>query len=303
MQTNNSRNLLRARIARLIPPIPVLWLATSLVLPTFGNANEVRIDVRGNQRCVVSNGLPAHTTGTFPNPGNPGRITEQRHRFCVPANPVRQSRPTVLAGTTAIAVNGVLVRPGTADFYDAGSTRGFSREGDRRCRLEGMGNADALGMDQHNAHTDPRGIYHYHGVPHGLVANQSSSHIAYAADGFEIHRLPGKRASYRLKAGTRPYGPGRRYDGICETDWEFVAGSGDLDQCNGGVLNGRYVYFVTDSFPFWPRCVFGEVSEDFRRGPGGGGDARGERDRRGRHGHRHRRGHGHGHPPPPRHRD
>lgn len=264
-------------------------------------ANEVRIDVRDAERCIVSNGLPAHATGTFPNPGNPGRVSEQNHRFCIPAKPARRADATPLSGTTAIALNGVLIRPGTADFYDAGASRGFSRNGDRRCRLEGMGNADALGMDRNNAHTDPRGIYHYHGVPHGLVANRDGTHIAYAADGFEIHRVPGRRASYRLKTGIRPYGPTRRYDGICETDWEYAAGSGDLDRCNGGLLNGRYVYFVTDSFPFWPRCAFGDVSADFRRGPGGGGDAQRHRERRGRHGKRHH--HGHGHPPPPRHRD
>ena len=38
-----------------------------------------------------------------------------------------------------------------------------------------------------------------------------------------------------------------------------------LDQCNGGNLNGRYTYFVTDEYPFIPRCLFGIISPDFNR--------------------------------------
>ena len=32
---------------------------------------------------------------------------------------------------------------------------------------------------------------------------------------------------------------------------------------NGGTLNGKYVYFATDEFPFFPRCHWGNVSKDF----------------------------------------
>jgi hypothetical protein len=42
-----------------------------------------------------------------------------------------------------------------------------------------------------------------------------------------------------------------------------VAGSGNLDECNGATVNGRNVYFATDTFPFFPRCFRGEVSRDF----------------------------------------
>ena len=34
-------------------------------------------------------------------------------------------------------------------------------------------------------------------------------------------------------------------------------------RCNGGTLNGKYVYFATDEFPFFPRCHWGNVSKDF----------------------------------------
>ena len=40
-------------------------------------------------------------------------------------------------------------------------------------------------------------------------------------------------------------------------------GSGDLDECNGKFVDGQYKYFATDSFPFFPRCHWGEISRDF----------------------------------------
>ena len=46
-------------------------------------------------------------------------------------------------------------------------------------------------------------------------------------------------------------------------DWEYVAGLGDLDECNGrtGVTpefpGGIYHYTVTDTYPFIQRCVKG----------------------------------------------
>ena len=49
-------------------------------------------------------------------------------------------------------------------------------------------------------------------------------------------------------------------------DWQYVDGSGDLDECNGrfGVTpefpDGSYHYYITESYPFVQRCVKGEVS-------------------------------------------
>jgi len=168
-----------------------------------------------------------------------------------------------------VALNGVQIRPGTADYYDASSRRGFSRDSSSGWNLEGIGARDKLGMDQNNAHVDERGLYHYHGIPKVLVSDSSSSLMGYAADGFEIHYAGNQQsASYQLKSGTRPNGPGGRYDGTYNEDWEYVAGSGSLDQCNGGTLNGKFVYFATDTYPFYPRCLWGEASKDFM--PSGG---------------------------------
>jgi hypothetical protein len=61
-------------------------------------------------------------------------------------------------------------------------------------------------------------------------------------------------------------GPGGKHDGTYVQDWQFTGGStGTLDKCNGGQLNGKFVYFVTDSYPYFPHCAWGKVSRDFAR--------------------------------------
>ncbi|MBL4766843.1 MAG: YHYH protein [Rhodobacteraceae bacterium] len=32
---------------------------------------------------------------------------------------------------------------------------------------------------------------------------------------------------------------------------------GNLDECNGAILGGEYVYIVTDAYPFYTRCLYG----------------------------------------------
>ena len=53
--------------------------------------------------------------------------------------------------------------------------------------------------------------------------------------------------------------------GAFTQDYEYVEGLGDLDQCNGrfGVTpefpDGIYYYVVTDNFPFFTRCLKGDI--------------------------------------------
>mgnify|MGYP000586768849 CR=1 FL=1 len=257
---------------------------TSAVTP---DQNRTSMSVSGDQRCITGNGLPNHTVGAFPNPGNPHTVrTQATYRYCVDATPAKGAAPRDHEPTVAIALNGIVVRPSTADYWDPNSPRNHSRTGDRNWRLEGMGNFRALGMDQNNAHVDERGLYHYHGIPTGLVdwlkahpdPDRSATLVAYAADGFEIHYVgSARRSSWSLKKGSRPSGPGGRYDGRYVADWEYTPGTGNLDKCNGGMLSdahgSRFVYFVTASYPYWPRCFWGRVSRDFAgaRSPGGPG--------------------------------
>lgn len=236
---------------------------------SYAAPNKVSINVVGEKICMVSNGLPNHKTGTFPNRGNPHAIKEQNFHLCVPAKPVKRTTSSQAGGAIGFALNGVLIRPGTADFYDASSPRGHSRDPSSGWRLDGMGSADALGMDQNNAHVDNQGIYHYHGIPTGLLGAIQGTHVGYAADGFEIHYVGDKvTPGYSLKNGTRPSAPGGKYDGSYVQDWEHTGGQGVLDRCNGGELNGQYVYFVTKVYPHYPPCLWGEMSRDFRMGGG-----------------------------------
>lgn len=223
------------------------------------------MNIQGNQRCITSNGLPDHSTGEFPNSGNPNRLSAQNIHYCFPLKPVKNNRPATQHGSIGVALNGITIRPGTADYWDANSRRGHSRDRRSGWNLEGLGSRDALGMDHNNAHVDHTGLYHYHGVADALVRSTAGqgSLIGYAADGFEIHYIPSQTSSYRLKTGTRPSGPGGRYDGSYNEDWEYIPNSSSLDQCNGGELNGHFVYFATDTYPFFPRCLWGNASDDF----------------------------------------
>ncbi len=233
----------------------------------FTHGNKVSITNHGNQRCIASNGLPNHSTGQFPNRGNPNSISPQKINLCFSAKPKKGKRARFIRGSVGVALNGVQFRPGTADYYDRSSPRGFSRDRRSGWNLEGLGARDKLGMDRNDAHVDHRGLYHYHGVASVLARSAKGTLIGYAADGFEIHYVGNqKKPSYRLKSGNRKSDPGGKHDGTYNEDWKYVAGSGSLDQCNGGLLNGKFIYFATKSYPFFPRCMWGAVSSDFTLG-------------------------------------
>lgn len=228
-------------------------------------AGEVTIVEANGQICIQSDGLPNHQTGQFPNRGNPNRISRQNINICVTSNPRKGARPNEVRGSMGIAVNGVTIRPGTADWYDSRSSRGFSRDRSSGWNLEGMGARVQLGLDQNNAHVDPRGLYHYHGIPTGLVDKLQDGMIGWAADGFPLYLAGAMEVpSWRLKAGERPTPPYGAYDGTYVQDWEHVPGLGSLDECNGGMKDGQFVYFVTGTYPFYPRCLWGQPSRDFR---------------------------------------
>lgn len=228
-------------------------------------SGSVSITKSRGKICMVSNGLPNHATGKFPNSGNPHRIKTQHIEICVPENPEKTGRATALRGSTGFALNGVMIRPGTADYYDPSSRRGHSRNPASGWKLDGKGAGEMLGLDRYNAHVDHRGLYHYHAMPSGGLQGKSSL-VGFAADGFELHYVGGRATSgYTLKPGNRNGGPGGKHDGTYVQDWQYTGGSGRLDKCNGGTLNGKFVYFVTDTYPYFPHCAWGEVARGFGR--------------------------------------
>lgn len=244
----------------------VLILATISSI-TFGNAkSKFNMVINGDNRCFVSNGIPNHVIGSFPNRGNPNEIKEQFINVCVPRFPIKRIKYTKIRGIVGIAINGVLFRPSTAGFWDPTARRGHSRYGDRRWNIDIFGVRGRLGLDFNNAHIGRGGMYHYHGVPTGLVTNNIESLVGYAGDGFEIHYLKKAKVSgWELRSGQRAFGPPGKYDGTYVEDYQYIAGQNKLDECNGGIHNGKYMYFITKTFPFIPRCLFGNVSSDFNK--------------------------------------
>lgn len=259
------------------------WLDQLLSELLVGNveaAATFTMSTNGATRIIVSDGLPNHATGQFPNSGNPHSITTQSYQFSMPANPTangsQQSSEGYLFG---VALNGVVFDPATAEYWNRDRSSGW--------RYEAISaNGPSLGLDDSNAHVQPNGAYHYHGLPDALLNllsdRDAPTLIGYAADGFPIYGplsyqdaddpssgLVEMQSSYVLKSGTRDSGPGGTYDGTFTQDWSYAAGSGTLDECNGrvGVTDeypeGTYYYVITDEFPFIPRCFVGTPDNSF----------------------------------------
>ena len=249
--------------------------------------NEVQIETRDGYREITSNGIPDHKTGEFPNRGNPNTIRPQDYDFRMTLTPERAKQVTPLVmGRFGVVLNGVPFDPGTAGWWDNDPNSGW--------HIAAHAGTRDLGLDYSNAHVQPNGGDHYHGLPYGWLANQPAWNkkqmtlTGWAADGFPIYSLYGYKdakdaqspivelhSSYRLKQGTRPNGPGGTYDGTYEEDYEYVAAADGLDECNGrfGVTpefpQGTYYYVLTTEYPYVPRCFSGTPDSSFGHIAGG----------------------------------
>lgn len=256
--------------------------------------SAVKITVEGDFRVIRSNGWPDHAPGEFPRRGNPNAPTPQNYSFRVPVKPVAAESPQRRGGWWwGVALNGVPFEPGTGETWNNDPRSGW--------RYEAATGFLNLGLDEHNAHVQPDGSYHYHALPTGLVEALGGDGgkmllIGWAADGFPVYTgmahadakdpksaLRKMKSGYRLKQGPRPEqedGPGGNHDGRFTQDFEYVKGLGDLDECNGrnGVTpefpEGTYYYCVGAEFPFVGRMWHGTPDESFNKGdrpPGGQG--------------------------------
>ena len=265
------------------------WLETLQNFVINPAEAAARISIEGNYRVIRSDGKPDHSTGRFPNRNNPNSIQARSKTYRVAANPVYKEQAYALGlWPFGVAINGVPFDPGAAEFWRRDRNSGW--------QYEALGGAVNLGVDRNNAHVQPDGTYHYHGIPFGLLEqfnhDSGPALLGYAADGFPIYgplgyinpddmnsRLVELRSSYQVKQGNRNGGPGGRYDGSFVQDYGYLEGLGDLDDCNGrfGVTpdypEGTYYYVLTGQFPFIPRCFHGEPDRSFMRGgPGGMGN-------------------------------
>ncbi|WP_217697124.1 YHYH protein [Pseudocolwellia agarivorans] len=241
------------------------------------------------ERELMSNGIPDHAVGTFPNANNPNTITEQSVAESYSLAPVETTAATTLggpAGPTGYVLNGVKIDANTAGSCDDSGDNCSLIGNEGNWHIEALGhNSFNFGTDDNNAHVQPGGVYHYHGMPEGFVTKQGGDNttmtiIGWAADGFPIYArygysiasdntspLKSMTGSYQLVTEVSESRPSvNTYAlGTFGEDWEYVAGSGDLDECNGRVgvtpefPAGIYHYYATDSYPYFQRCVKGEV--------------------------------------------
>lgn len=241
------------------------------------------------RRAVVGNGLPDHEVGTFPNANNPNTISAQNVNTSMVLVPVATTNAAPRGpGGIGYALNGVKFDPATAGSCATnGANTSCSLIGNTGAwSIEALGQSNFnFGVDGNNAHVQPDGTYHYHGMPEGLVSKQAKGPnmtlVGFALDGYPVYARYGYtvasnaasgvkviKGSYQLKSSPdagRP--PVATYAmGAFTQDYQYVAGSGDVDDCNGrtGVTpefpGGIYHYIITDTYPYIGRCLKGAVN-------------------------------------------
>ena len=266
---------------------------------TMGPFSEAEVTVEEGEggpvshrrRTVVANGLPNHPTGCFPIDACPFSIAAQDYSYSLPelVGP-REETYTELEPLTpiGIAVNGVLFDPSAAEWWiDKWGNEHRDWEIDVLSK-----DAPDRGVDWSNAHVQPDGAYHYHGVPNGLIAVLTGGAIeqvrlGWALDGTPIYgpycfgkvrrKLVEMQSSWQTKTGPRPPepkeeggpgGPGGDYsEGLFVADYEYVDESGHLDKANGHTAytsedGNSYHYHATSMFPYLPR-YFLDAREDY----------------------------------------
>lgn len=242
--------------------------------------------ISGGDRVITYNNIPDHLVGTFPNGGNPNTISEQDKTMTVPAAPQLANSSTSGQGYVGgILFSGVTLETFTAEFF-VGST-GTTNMG---WNINTFQSTRDLGLDCNNAHVQPTGSYHYHGIPNAFGSDRSIDgstmvKVGYASDGFPIYykyfenstgSIEVAEASYELIDGARGgdgvSAPDGCHDGYYFQDYEYVDGTGDLDACNGRfgptpeAADGEYYYVLTEDFPSAPICFSGTPDQSTRLG-------------------------------------
>jgi hypothetical protein len=236
-------------------------------------------------RTLTGNGIPNHpvTTGNFATP-----IGAQSISVSMKLSPSLASAASGNIMTPGYVINSVKLDPATDGSCAATATSTapgggcVAVQGRDPWRLEAIGGAFQFGTDESNAHVQPNGQYHYHGMPVAYLAKLNKGAtmtlVGYAIDGFPIYARYGYTVAGNATSGIKEVTPSWRLKatpdagrpsaavfpmGTFTQDYAFVAGSGDLDECNGrtGVTPeypaGIYHYYITATFPYIQRCVKG----------------------------------------------
>lgn len=247
--------------------------------------------VTGNVRTIVTNNVPDHSFGAPID-----KIAAVDFTWKMDATPDEASQITTLLGMTRIdfhfgvGLNGVKIDP-EANFPYENTNTGEQNYG---WMLEATNNTTTTTLDCNQGHLQADGAYHYHGDFADYAAQEGINgtamvQVGWAADGFPIYykyaysdasnsssAIEEMLSSHQVIAGDRPGNgvsePCGAYNGKYEQDYEYVAGLGDLDECNGrtGVTpdfpGGTYYYLITATYPYIPRCFSGTPDNSFRVG-------------------------------------
>jgi len=229
----------------------------------------------------VTNGIPNHdiNDGSTAFSNTPAAVSRE---FTVTNAPAAAPAPTPLSVDrySAILLNGAIVDLFADGCCDGGVDVLVGCDPKAPWRLDPMSPEAGYHIDTHNAHCQADGTYHYHGPPSGLYVYPSktvSPVIGFAADGFPIRGpyfedstgvIREAVSSWQSISTARPAGDcpvGTTRDGKYIDDYQYVAGSGDLDQCNGMVVKGQYAYFVTSTYPYIMGCFTGTPDPSFSK--------------------------------------
>lgn len=200
--------------------------------------------------------------------------------WSIPRSPTFASEPITLElrSYDGVMLNGVVVDLLAAGCFGVGDGRIGCGDLETPYRYDPMNPAAGFNTDTHNAHTQPDGRYHYHGDPLALYGEPeagASGVIGFAADGFPIYgpyfddegTIREARSGYTLRTdngGERAGGPGGEYDGTFVDDYEFTD-AGDLDECNGMMVESQYGYYLTRAYPWVLRCLRGTPDPSFNK--------------------------------------
>jgi len=256
---------------------------------------SIVISQEGNECVFIVNEIPNHDFNDI-SAEFATNVSVQQGNYRVSSTPTFASSPSKLSlqTTNAVMLNGVLLDILPAACYGVGNEPlGQEKIGcgmdqlDNPWRYDPMSPYNNFGTDEHNAHTQPDGTYHYHGNPMALfeqdcdILTQASPVIGFAADGFPIYGscfsengdTKKAQSSYQLKQGARVAVSGYQtpsagvgliksdsYDGQFRGDYEYIEGLGDLDECNGKVVDNQYGYYITDVYPWVMACFKGTAN-------------------------------------------
>ena len=212
----------------------------------------VSMRVDGGYRLIQSQGIPHHAAKFLKSSG----IKSQSYSFRVNAKPKQAGKVTAWAPGMffGVALDGVPFSLAARRIWN-GNTDWIERYSQDLVDRKG-------GLKLEND------AYVYAGVPIALV-KKDLSHVGYAADGFPVFvsKSDKFKSSYRLKKGERPKppkGPGGAFQGSYIADYQYVSGSGHLDQCNGVLVKKKYyIYILTKEFPYVPLCWTGTPDTSF----------------------------------------